>query len=174
MKGNIKSFAIRAWGKSDINSLTKYLNNKKIWDNCRDSLPFPYTLTDAEQFIQLISTQKQQNHYCIDIANEAVGNISFERGKDVERFNAEVGYWLAEPYWNQGIMCEALGCVINKYLTSTDVIRLFANVYESNVASMRVLEKVGFRKAGIHKNACFKNGHFTNVHYFELLKDEIL
>ena len=38
---------IRNWSKSDIPALAKYLNNKKIWDNCRDSLPYPYTEEDA-------------------------------------------------------------------------------------------------------------------------------
>ena len=50
--------------------------------------------------------------------------------------------------------------------------RICANVYAGNIASMRVLEKIGFRKCGIHRNACFKNGVFTDCHYFELLKEE--
>lgn len=37
------SFRLRPWQKSDTTSLARYLNNKKIWDNCRDRLPFPYT-----------------------------------------------------------------------------------------------------------------------------------
>ena len=37
------AFAIRNWTENDIPALAKNLNNKKIWDNCRDGLPFPYT-----------------------------------------------------------------------------------------------------------------------------------
>lgn len=36
-----ESFELRAWTKADISALAKYLNNKKIWDNCRDALPYP-------------------------------------------------------------------------------------------------------------------------------------
>ena len=36
-----ESFKLRAWTKADIPALAKYLNNKKIWDNCRDALPIP-------------------------------------------------------------------------------------------------------------------------------------
>ena len=43
-----ESFKLRAWTKADIPALAKYLNNKKIWDNCRDALPYPYTEKDAE------------------------------------------------------------------------------------------------------------------------------
>ena len=95
-----ESFKLRAWTRADIPALAKYLNNKKIWNNCRDTLPYPYTEKDAEQFIGFVEGQSEQNNYCIEINHEAAGNISFIRGTDVERYNAELGYWLAEPYWN--------------------------------------------------------------------------
>lgn len=170
MKKN--SFQLRSWQLSDVPSLARHLNNRKIWDNCRDRLPFPYTEEDAHSFINYAISQQEPSEYCIDINGEAVGNISFMRGTDVERFNAEVGYWLAEPFWNQGIASQALREALRQYLAATDVVRIFANVYESNIASMQVLEKVGFRKVGVLRNACFKNGCFVDAHYFELLKEE--
>ena len=36
-------FILRPWKESDAKTLARHLNNKKIWDNCRDGLPFPYT-----------------------------------------------------------------------------------------------------------------------------------
>lgn len=163
---------IRSWRMSDVSSLAKHLNNKKIWDNCRDGLPYPYTENDARQFIQFVLSQDGQNDYCIEVYQGAAGNISFSRGNDVERYNAELGYWLAEPYWGRGIMTQMLGQAISHYFTHTDVIRIFAKVYAGNMPSMRVLEKTGFRKCGIHRNACYKNGAFTDFHCFELLREE--
>ena len=119
-------------------------------------------------------SQQEPCEYCIEINGEAVGNIGFMRGTDVERFNAEVGYWLAEPFWNQGIASEALREALRRYWAVTDVIRVFANVYESNIASIRVLEKVGFHKVGIFHKACFKNSRFVDVHSFELLKEDFM
>lgn len=58
-----------------------------------------------------------------------------------------------------------LALAISSYFHHTDVMRICANVYAGNIASMRVLEKIGFRKCGIHRNACFKNGVFTDCHY---------
>lgn len=168
------SFLLRPWQMTDVPSLARYLNNKKIWDNCRDSLPFPYTEKDAHSFIDYAMSRQESCEYCIDINGEAVGNISFMRGTDVERFNAEVGYWLAEPFWNQGIVSEALREALRRYWETTDVVRIFANVYESNIASMRVLEKVGFRKVAIFRKACFKNNRFVDACYFELLKEEFV
>lgn len=165
---------IRNWTLSDVSALAKYLNNKKIWDNCRDSLPYPYSENDAQQFINHVLNQEEKGNYCIEINGEAVGNISLMRGLDVERYNAELGYWIAEPYWNQGFMTKALKFAISDYFCSTDVVRIYANVYASNPASMRVLENTGFRKCGIHKNACFKNGKFVDCHYYELLKENFV
>ena len=105
---NMTPFILRQWQESDVPALAKYLNNKKIWDNCQDRLPYPYTYEDAVSFIQYAKSQDVQNNYCIEVNAEAVGNISFDRGTDVERFNAEIGYWIAEPYWNKGIMTQAL------------------------------------------------------------------
>ena len=102
---------------------------------------------------------------------EAAGNISFDRGTDVERFNVEIGYWIAEPYWNKGIITQALRQAISDYFNRTDVVRIFARVYVGNLASMRALEKVGFQKTGILHRAYFKNGQFLDCHYFESLKE---
>lgn len=166
----MEAFTLRQWEKSDIHSLAEYLDNRKIWDNCRDSLPHPYTVKDAEMFVQFTSSKEGKYNYCIEVNNEAAGNISFTKGTDVERYNAELGYWLAEPHWNKGIMTRALEDAIKAAFHHTDIIRIYAVVYENNPASMRVLEKTGFRKCGIHRKACFKNGEFIDCHYYELLK----
>ncbi|OKZ23905.1 MAG: GNAT family N-acetyltransferase [Bacteroides sp. 43_108] len=168
------AFTIRNWTENDIPALAKNLNNKKIWDNCRDGLPFPYTEKDAEEFIQFVLSQEIQSNYCIEINSEASGNIGFMRDSDVERFNAEIGYWLAEPYWNQGIMTEAIKIALESYFRNTDILRVYANVYANNVASICVLENVGFNQCGIHRKACFKNGSFVDCHYFELLKEDFV
>ncbi len=164
-----EAFTLRVWRESDCSALAKHLNNKKIWDNCRDGLPYPYTEEDALRFIRSASEQKDTRNYCIEIRQEAAGNIGFIRGTDVERYNAEVGYWLAEPYWNRGFMSRALKQAVEDYLRQTDVVRIEARVYAGNLGSMRVLETVGFRECGIFRKACFKNGRLIDCHCYELL-----
>ena len=72
---NMIPFILRQWQESDVPALAKFLNNKKIWDNCRDSLPYPYTSQDAAAFMRYIKVQEVQNNYCIEINAEAAGNI---------------------------------------------------------------------------------------------------
>lgn len=174
IKNKSLNFIIRAWEEPDIVNLPKHLSNINIWNNCRDRLPFPYTEKDAEDFVRFATGQTEQSEYCIEINNEAVGNIGFVRGTDIERYNAEIGYWLSEKYWNKGVVTAALKIAIEHYFHHTNVIRLFATIFEHNLASIRVLEKNGFQKTGILHKACFKNDHFVDIHYYELLKGDLI
>ena len=71
-------FILRPWLESDAKDLTIHLNNKKIWDNCRDGLPFPYTETAADAFIKYASEQVEQNEFCIEVNHEA-SNASMQK-----------------------------------------------------------------------------------------------
>lgn len=64
-------------------------------------------------------------------------------GHDVHRKTAEVGYWLGEPFWGQGIATTTLGALTEYAFANFDLARLEAAVYEWNPASARVLEKCG-------------------------------
>lgn len=163
---------LRRWQAADCEALARHLNNRHIWDNCRDALPHPYTRRDAERFIRSAATGAQPIHYCIDVDGEAVGGITFTPGSDVERFSAEAGYWLAEPLWGRGIMTQALQAAVADCFRRSGIVRLQAVVYAGNRASMRVLEKTGFRRCGIRHKACFKNGRFVDCHCYELLREE--
>lgn len=168
-----ENYILRTWQAEDAASLSNYLNNKKIWDNCRDGLPYPYSKENAKAFIDMAQRKEGIHDFCIEINGEAVGNIGFVPCADVERFNAEVGYWLAEPYWNHGIVTDALKEAINYYFAHTDKVRVFANIFEHNIPSMRVLEKAGFTKVGILRKAVFKNEVFIDAHYYELCKSVV-
>ena len=167
---NKEKYILRRWRAEDAASLAKHISNKNIWDNCRDGLPYPYTLQDANTFITHVAQNKSNSEYCIEIDGEAVGNIGFVRGNDVERFSAEIGYWIAEQYWNKGFMSDAVKYAIDHFLSTTDVVRIYATVYTSNKASARILEKAGFMMKCILTKAAFKNGQFTDVFYFEKVK----
>lgn len=167
---NNEKYILRTWDKRDAESLAEQLNNKRIWDNSRDTLPFPYALENARTVIDAISKKDGIHDFCIEVNGRAVGNIGFMPQSDIQRFNAEVGYLIGEDYWNRGIVSSALEEAIAFYFANTPIIRVFAFVFECNMASMRVLEKCEFTKVGIMRKSIFKNGEFCDAHYFERLK----
>ena len=96
-------FDLRPWRKTDVDSVYRYANNKRIADNLRDVFPFPYVREDAENFVEACIEADGQGQICraICVEGEAVGSIGVFVGSDVYRRSAEVGYWLAEPFWKK-------------------------------------------------------------------------
>lgn len=166
----IEKYSLRELTLTDAESLAQHLNNKKIWNNLRDALPYPYTIEDAKEFIKLIEKEPLLTCYGIVVDGKVVGNIGFTQNRDIERFTAEVGYYLGEAYWGQGIMSAALKSAIGNYFASTDVIRLFATPFIHNKASAKVLEKAGFTLKCTLEKAVYKNNQFIDMLYFEKIK----
>ena len=102
--------SLRPWKQSDAASLASALSNKKVLNNLRDGLPYPYTEKDALEYIMFIlsSDPKDTFAYAIDIDGTAVGSIGAFRQGNIHFRTAELGYYLAEEYWGRGIMTEAV------------------------------------------------------------------
>lgn len=166
------SYILRPWEESDADSLAENINNKKIWDCVRDSLPFPYTVNDARAFICYTKKAPYPQNFAVVIDGKAIGSIGISPCTDVERISAEVGYWIGETHWGYGIASDAVKAVTRYVFEHTEIIRLYASVYEHNKASMRVLEKAGFTCLCTLHKAAIKNGVILNMAYYELVKPE--
>lgn len=149
---------LRSWHDSDASTISRYANNRKIWQNLRDGFPYPYTLSDAQTFIKTALENDPEALFAIATPQEAIGSIGLTIGADVHRFTAEIGYWLAEPYWGQGIMTGAVRVLVEHAFNHLRLVRVSAEPYASNRASVRVLEKAGFQYEGCLKDSAFKNG----------------
>ncbi len=168
-----ENFKLREWKLTDITALVKHINNIKIWNNVRDGLPHPYTILDADNYIRMVQAQPYIQNFAIEVEGEAVGGVGIVPLTDVERLSAEVGYWLGESYWNRGITSEAVTLLVDYVFRQTEIIRLFASVYEYNPASMKVLEKAGFTRRAILRDAAIKNGQVIDMYYYDLIKREL-
>ncbi|MDR2809147.1 MAG: GNAT family N-acetyltransferase [Tannerellaceae bacterium] len=162
-----KTFRIRSWQPTDVPSLVEHANNANIANNLRDSFPYPYTEEDATIYINYAIGKSPMQDFAIETDGKAMGGISLVPLSDVERFSAEIGYWLGESYWNKGIATEVVRTFINYLFHNTSIVRLFACVFTHNLPSVRVLEKNGFRKVGILHKAAYKNNRFVDMYYYE-------
>ena len=100
--------------------------------------------------------------YAIEVNGEASGGIGVHPQEDVYCRNAELGYWLAEPYWGKGIVTQAVKQIIEIGFKNFDITRIYARPYGPNLASQKVLEKAGMKKEAVLKNAFFKNGEYLD------------
>lgn len=169
MQINCGNFILRPLRMSDQESLARYANNYNIWRNVRDRFPHPYSLDDAVSFLNTRAGVEPVTDFCIDYAGECIGVMGIMLQTDIHRKSAEFGYWLAEPFWGRGIATTAAQHLIPHVFTHFDLVRLYAGVVAWNPASMRVLEKAGFRFEGIFPKAAFKDGQFVDEYRYGLV-----
>ncbi|HRP31589.1 MAG TPA: GNAT family N-acetyltransferase [Agriterribacter sp.] len=149
---------LRIWQKSDRDELTKLANNIKIWNNVRDRLPHPYRLPHAVAFIKFCRKLDPPHIFAIDAGGELAGCIGLELQEDISRVSAELGYWVGEPFWGQGVATDAVRLMIEYVLLRfPHLVRIYARVFDYNRASMRVLEKNGFHLESIQRRSALKN-----------------
>jgi len=150
--------SLRPWNISDLDSLVKYADNPRIARFMTDRFPHPYTAETGKAFIGMATAPDPVRIFAIDIDGEACGGIGLHPQEDIQRRNAELGYWLAEPFWNKGIISRAIPQVIEYGFRSLDIDRIFARPFGTNAASQRVLEKVGFVLEARLQKTLVKNG----------------
>ena len=164
---------IRSWKVEDAQNLSSALNNKNIHDNLRDGLPLPYTVSDAESYISsMLSADKDSTYaWAITVDDVAVGSIGVFRKDNVHRLTAEMGYYVAEEYWGKGVTTEAVKQACRYIFDNTDIVRIFADPYDFNVASCRVLEKAGFTYEGTLRKNAVKNGQLVDMKMYAVIRE---
>jgi ribosomal-protein-alanine N-acetyltransferase len=143
---------------ADADALVRHANNRKVAKDLRDRFPHPYTRKNAQVFLETVVSTECPTVFAIEVDGEAAGGIGFAPGNDVERYSAEIGYWLGETYWGRGITTEALTLVTEYAFASLNLLRMFALPFADNIASTRVLEKAGYVKEGVLRASGVKHG----------------
>ena len=166
---------IRKWELSDAKDLAAALSNKKVQDNLRDGLPYPYTEQDGKEFISamLSADENETFAFAIMVDDKVVGSIGIFRQGNIHRQTAELGYYIAEEYWGKGIMTEAVKQICEYVFANSDIIRIYAEPFAYNIASCRALEKAGFQYEGTLRSNAVKNGKVIDMKMYSLLKEEI-
>lgn len=150
--------------------ISQLANNYEIAKNLRDIFPHPYTIDNAVSFIELVKTGELGFVFGIYSENEFIGCCSLNPQSDVYRINAEVGYWIGEPYWRNGYATETVKLLVEMAFNQLGMQRVYANIFEYNMASMKVLEKVGFEKEAIIKSSVIKKGQIFDEHIYSIRK----
>lgn len=144
-----KRFTLRPYRWGDEDSLVENISNENI---ARSTLriPYPYEKRDARCWINRnLQLGRAKNRgeiqFAIDVNGNVIGGIGLEK---MDGHEAEIGYWLGETYWRQGIMTSALDLVTAYAFAELGLGKISAYVFPSNKASMRVLEKAGYQFMG--------------------------
>lgn len=177
----LQGFRLRSWRIQDAPLMQPLANDEQVSGNLRNAFPYPYTLEDAEAFIEsCIRNEGKALNLCIELAGKPtgkpagkpVGGIGIFPGNDVYKKSAEIGYWLGRPYWGRGIITEAIQRICRMAFIKMDIVRIQAEVFSTNPASCRALEKAGFAMEGIKRSSVYKRGKLLDSHVYALIRNE--
>lgn len=159
---------------SDFNSLIRYANNEKISDQIIN-IPYPYKEEDAVTRMNFVLQGFQnQERYVFAITlkdqDELIGEIGIHLDKTND--SAQVGYWIGETFWGQGIVSEALAAILKFGFEELNLNKIYATHYPDNIASGRIMQKNGMIKEGELKQHYKIKGKYRDLIQYRLTKDE--
>lgn len=165
--------SLRPWRLSDAQALAGILNDPAVQANLRDGLPYPYTEADGREFIAAMLAADPDKTFAFAIVQgeTLVGGIGVFRQENVHYRTAEMGYYLGRAFWGQGIAPWAVQEAARRVFAATDLLRIFAQPFASNLASCRVLEKAGFQLEGVLRQHVEKNGQVLDAKLYALLRE---
>lgn len=165
---------IRKWSLEDAKDLASALSNKKVQDNLRDGLPFPYSEQDGRAYINAMLTADKNDvfAFAISVEGRAIGSIGAFRQENIHNRTAELGYYIAEKYWGKGIATDAVRQICKYIFSHSDIIRIYAEPFAYNIGSCRVLEKAGFQYEGTLRKNAIKNGRILDMKLYALLRSD--
>jgi RimJ/RimL family protein N-acetyltransferase/GrpB-like predicted nucleotidyltransferase (UPF0157 family) len=169
MKMNV---SIRPWQMSDAADIAAIINNKKIQDNLRDGIPFPYTENDGADFINNMLNAKRGSTFAfaIIVDDKIAGSIGAFRQENIHSRTAELGYYVGEEYWCNGVCTTAVKLLCRYVFDNTDIIRIYAEPFAYNAASCRVLEKAGFKYEGTLRSNAIKNDEVLDMKMYGFIR----
>ena len=171
MRLALGQWQVRTFHPDDAEALAHNANNRNVSRNMRDTFPYPYALSDAREWIEFATTQSPETNFAIASDTELVGGIGVTLQSDVNRRTAEIGYWLGEPHWGQGIATAALKATTDWAFAEFNLVRLYGEVFEWNPASGRVLEKAGYKLEGRLRNSIVKDGQIIDALLYAQVRD---
>lgn len=166
-------FNLRPWSMDDLESLVKYANNHNISRFLTNQFPYPYTEENGKAFIEFALRESPTRIMAIAVDAEAVGGIGVHPQKDVYSKNAEMGYWLAQPLWGNGIMTRAIKQMVDYCFANFEVNRIFARPFGNNPASQKALEKAGFTLEARFEKTFFKHGEYLDELVYAVRRREV-
>ena len=168
-----EGIVLRPWSISDATKLALIADNKKIAENLRDGFPFPYSLKDARDWLNIILPENHPpKFFAITIDKQLAGSIGIVTKTDIYRKNFEIGYFLSEKFWGKGIAIKAIKAATSYAFRDFDIVRIYAEPFSDNAGSRKALEKAGFKLEATLKRNVIKNGIIKDSCIYSVLRED--
>ena len=165
---------LRPFQLSDADTVEKLAGDKQIASTTLN-VPHPYPKGGAVEWIATHESKYLEGKgvvYAITLKpnGELVGSISL--AFDADHNQAEIGYWVGVPYWNQGYCTEAGAALIEYGFETRGFNRIHARHLSRNPASGRVMEKLGMSHEGTRRQHVLKWGVYEDLELRGILRSD--
>jgi [ribosomal protein S5]-alanine N-acetyltransferase len=165
---------LRPYNLTDIPTLVRLAGAREVAATTL-RIPHPYTEQDAQQFLATCREDSASSSItrfaiCLRDNPDLCGGVGL-RLDDAHR-HAELGYWLGVPFWGKGYATEAAQAMLDYGFDTLNLNRIYASLFPENLASRRVLRKIGMRHEGLMRGHILKWGEFHDLECYGMLKSD--
>nr|WP_277072713.1 GNAT family N-acetyltransferase [Segatella oulorum] len=139
---------LRAWQESDAEALYKYAKNPNIGPIA--GWPPHTSVEDSREIIKTVLSAPETYVVVLKETGETVGSVGIMTEKSeihsaqIADNECEIGYWIGEPYWGQGLIPEAVNELLRHAFENLRKTTVWCGYYDGNKKSKRAQEKCGF------------------------------
>jgi len=167
---------LRAYSLSDVADLVRLAGARDVAATTL-RIPHPYHAQEAVDFIASCQPDADRGlsvRFAITLRDtgELCGGVGLRMEAAHQR--AELGYWIGTPYWGHGYATEATAAVLQYGFDTLGLQRIYASLFSGNLASSRVLQKIGMRHEGRLRGHIFKWEKFYDLECYGMLKSDRL
>lgn len=163
---------LRPWTLMDIPDLLEHVNNWNVAQYLRDESMYPMTQEYAKKYIMSNTHQGPGTRFAIDLDGKAIGHVEIHLQTGVYRKSAELGCWVGEPNWGKGVASKAVLYMLTHAFTKFDLMTIYSRIFDSNAASKRLVERLGFQLDGKLQMAVYHSGAFQDELYYTMTRNQ--
>ena len=166
---------LRPWQESDAESLYKYAQDPAIGPIA--GWPPHTSVEDSLNVIRTIFSAPETYAVVLKETGEPVGSAGIMSGEglhsaEMKADEGEIGYWIGRPYWGQGLIPEAVRCLLQRCFEDLGMSAVWCGYYDGNTKSRRVMDKCGFRFHHTEEGNTSPLGDIRTEHFMKITKEE--
>ena len=166
---------LRPWRESDAEALYKYAKDPAIGSAA--GWPPHTSVADSLEIIRTVFAAPETYAVVLKATDEPIGSVGIMFGEGLHSAEmlaceAEIGYWIGVPYWGQGLIPEAVLCLLKRCFEDLGMAAVWCGYYDGNVKSRRVMEKCGFRFHHTEEGKMSPLGDVRTEHFMRMTKEE--
>ena len=160
---------IRLLTKQDLDSVYEIFSKDEI---TKQYGMFP--IDNMEKATKLLDTliKEKEHGIVLKSINQVIGTIGLVAYHEKNK-RAELAYGLLPEFWHKGYMTEAVDSFVKHLFNSTDLNRIETFIYPDNLASCKIMDKLGFVKEGFLRQRSVARGEFKDFYLYSILREDI-